>query len=108
MAALTVQSGSHALGSAGVAVEWAMAGAAAQGQAQSGDRHLIAELGGGLLFGVVDAIGHGNVASTVADSAVRALREAGEEPLEVLVQRCHERLKGTRGAVLALAWFEGE
>jgi hypothetical protein len=108
MAALTAQAGSLALGAGGEAVEWAMVGSAAQGQTLSGDRHLVAALGGGALFAVVDAIGHGKAAFTVAELAITALREAGERSLETLVQRCHQQLRGTRGVVLALASFEGE
>lgn len=108
MGALRLEAGTELLGPTGMAVEWATAGSAAEGQALSGDGHLVAGLGGGVLFAVVDAIGHGKAAFNVAESTIAALREAGEEPLEKLVQRCHQELRGTRGAVMALAWFEGE
>jgi hypothetical protein len=54
---------------------------------------------------VVDGVGHGNEAALAARTALAALDEsAGESPL-TLFQRCHARLRPTRGVVMSLALF---
>lgn len=55
------------------------------------------------LFGVLDGLGHGPAAASAAASGVDVLKGARGEPLEVLVQRCHRVLAGTRGAAMTLA-----
>lgn len=77
------------------------------GQTESGDRHVVAAGGHGVLVAVVDGLGHGAEAAGAARDAVRVLeRHAGESP-RALLERCHEALQGTRGVVLSLACFDG-
>ncbi|PYS97346.1 MAG: stage II sporulation protein E (SpoIIE) [Acidobacteria bacterium] len=73
------------------------------GQAESGDRHLVAKLPGGVLVGVVDGLGHGEEAAVASEVAVRTLQRYAREPLLALLRRCHEELMGTRGVVMSLA-----
>jgi len=84
-------------------LEWAYAGVALPGEIESGDLHVVKHYEGGVLVGVVDGLGHGPEAAAAARKAVAALEERPEEALIRLVQRCHERLKGTRGVVMSLA-----
>lgn len=87
-------------------VEWAAAGAPLGGQVASGDRHFVGVRPDGVLIGAIDVLGHGVEASRVADLAVEALiQSGGDETMLELMQRCHERLIGTRGAVMSLAMF---
>src|SRR2546422_912956 len=84
-------------------IEWGVATLALPGEAQSGDRHLVKQVGTSVLVAVVDGLGHGAEAATAAQAAVAALeRHATESPVP-LIERCHRALKGTRGAVMSVA-----
>jgi serine phosphatase RsbU (regulator of sigma subunit) len=52
---------------------------------------------------VLDGLGHGVDAAEAAKRGVDVLRAARAEPLDVLVQRCHRALSGTRGVAMTLA-----
>ena len=54
------------------------------------------------LIGALDGLGHGAEAAEAASLGVDVLRAARAEPLDVLVQRCHRALSGTRGAAMTL------
>jgi len=89
-------------------IEHAAASLTLPGQAESGDRHVILPLPEGALIAVVDGLGHGRDAADAAERAADVIqsRRPGE-PLNELVQRCHERLLKTRGVVMSLALFDG-
>jgi phosphoserine phosphatase RsbX len=76
------------------------------GQNESGDQYLVAHYPGGVLVAVVDGLGHGDQASLAAKQAIATLAAQPDDPVQVLMQRCHEALKKTRGAVVTLASFE--
>ncbi|WP_420475676.1 SpoIIE family protein phosphatase [Noviherbaspirillum sp. ST9] len=76
------------------------------GQNESGDQFLVAHYPGGVLVAVVDGLGHGDLASLAAKQAVATLAAQPDDPVQVLMQRCHEALRKTRGAVVTLASFE--
>jgi negative regulator of sigma-B (phosphoserine phosphatase) len=59
----------------------------------------------GVLVAVVDGLGHGPEAAEAAAQAVRTLESHPEQPVSSLVKRCHEALRGTRGAVMSLASY---
>ena len=87
-------------------VAWAVAEAAFPGEQQSGDRCLIRPSGGGMLIAVVDGTGHGAAAAAAAKIAIATLEaHECETPLALLL-RCHEELKGTRGAVMTIAYVD--
>jgi len=73
------------------------------GQGESGDRHLVCCGGHGILIAAIDGIGHGEEAANAAEAAMAILKASPEEPVISLVERCHEGLRSTRGAVLSLA-----
>jgi phosphoserine phosphatase RsbX len=73
------------------------------GQNESGDQYLVAHYPGGVLVAVVDGLGHGEQANVAAKVAVATLAAQPDDPVEVLMQRCHEALRKTRGAVVTLA-----
>jgi len=86
-------------------IDWGVASRALPGEAQSGDLHLVKQVGTGALVAVVDGLGHGAEAATAARAAVAALeRHATESPVP-LVERCHRALQGTRGVVMSVAVF---
>ena len=89
-----------------LAVDWASAGAALEGEIESGDLHVVAGFDGGVLVGVIDGLGHGPEAAEAAREAARILEELAGEPLSTLVEQCHQALRNTRGAVMTLASFD--
>lgn len=86
-------------------VEWGAAGVALAGH-ESGDVHVVAEFPGGVLVAVIDGLGHGVEAAAAAKAAARVLAAFAGEPIASLVERCHEALRRTRGAVVSLASFD--
>lgn len=86
-------------------IDWAVATRALAGQKVCGDLHLVQPFPSGVLVAVVDGLGHGEEAIAAANLALAALREHPPESVVSLLRRCHDRLKGTRGAVMSLASF---
>jgi negative regulator of sigma-B (phosphoserine phosphatase) len=85
-------------------IEWATAGRPLPGEVFNGDQPIVVHVSGrAALFGVVDGLGHGPAAATVALRAVEVLRSHRDERLEVLLELCHRLLTGTRGAAITLA-----
>jgi len=92
-------------------IAWGVASRALPGEVVCGDLHLIKPIPDGVLLAVVDGLGHGDEARTAAKTAIAVLESHAEEPPTMLVNRCHEALMRTRGAVLtvaALRSFEDE
>lgn len=92
-------------------IEWAAKARPRPGENICGDRLIAVDVDGtGALIGVLDGLGHGVDAAEAAKRGVDVLRAARAEPLEVLVQRCHLALSGTRGAAMTLAHidFQGD
>jgi hypothetical protein len=86
-------------------IDWGIAQVALAGQTVSGDRHLVRPCRDGLLLAVVDGLGHGEEAARAAEIAVSILGKHIRESVFELIGRCHEALKGTRGAAVSLARF---
>jgi len=86
-------------------IEWGVAEETHPGQKQSGDRFVVKNATDGALLAVVDGIGHGADAARTAQVAVGALEGSESRSPISLLRRCQQRLQGTRGAVLSLAWF---
>jgi negative regulator of sigma-B (phosphoserine phosphatase) len=84
-------------------LEWGWAGAALDGGGASGDRHVVTFFPEGALVAVIDGLGHGPEASEVARLAADILLAEPTLPIKELIARCHEGLRGTRGAVMSLA-----
>ncbi|MGW5922008.1 SpoIIE family protein phosphatase [Nocardia fluminea] len=87
-------------------MEWSTAGRALPGQDVSGDRALVLDTGAGVLFAVLDGLGHGAPAAEAADRAMVILTENCGEPLDVLMVLCHRAMVETRGAAVSLALIE--
>jgi phosphoserine phosphatase RsbX len=84
-------------------IEWGAAGRALAGQ--SGDLHLVVPFSGGALVALIDGLGHGAAAADAALTAAPVLEAHASESVLSLIERCHERLRTTRGAVMSLASF---
>jgi len=67
------------------------------------DRHLVKTTRDGALLAVVDGAGHGRGAAGPARLAVDTLEAYANESVVDQFQRCHDRLRSTRGAVMSMA-----
>jgi negative regulator of sigma-B (phosphoserine phosphatase) len=76
------------------------------GEDESGDLYLVTPTARGALAAVVDGSGHGAEAAKAARLAVETLKAHANEGVIPVVLKCHERLKGTRGAVMSVASFD--
>ena len=89
-------------------LQWAVAKRAAPGEQVSGDEFLVQPFPGGALVAVVDGLGHGEAARLAARLAISTLTAHAQQSLPALVERCHQALKTTRGAVMTLGSFREE
>jgi len=89
-------------------VEYGVAKFVLPGQDESGDQHLVCCGRNGILVAAIDGIGHGEEAANASKAAVALLRSSVDEPVISLVERCHEKLRATRGVVLSLAYVNHE
>jgi negative regulator of sigma-B (phosphoserine phosphatase) len=76
------------------------------GETRSGDRCVIAVADGTALIAVIDGLGHGEEAASAADAAAVVLEASPHESLRTLFDRCHAKLRETRGAAMTVARFE--
>jgi len=89
-------------------LEWGVSGRVMPGEDESGDAHIVAAFPSGALVAVVDGLGHGPEAAEAAALAVAVMRRLAQEPVVEIIQRCHEELRKTRGAVISLASFHSD
>ncbi|MFB0536602.1 MAG: SpoIIE family protein phosphatase [Anaerolineae bacterium] len=68
----------------------------------SGDAYLIKEEEEATLICLVDGLGSGEAAAEAAQAAIRCVQVNSTLPLSDIMAKCHQALKGTRGAVVAL------
>jgi negative regulator of sigma-B (phosphoserine phosphatase) len=87
-------------------LEVGIAERAMPGQYRSGDRAVMVAYDDGALVAAIDGLGHGAEAADAAATAARVLAARAEEEPVRLLEVCHRALKGTRGAVMTLAWFD--
>jgi phosphoserine phosphatase RsbX len=89
-------------------IEWSAAEEVLPGERESGDRYVVKNLPEGALLAVVDGIGHGKDAAHSAELAAGVFNGSQARSLLSLLFRCHQRLQGTRGAVVSMAWFSDD
>ena len=87
-------------------IEWGAATFTLRGQTESGDRYVVAPSDFGALVAAIDGLGHGDEAALAAQLAAQTLEQDPNEPVIALVERCHSRLRSTRGVVMSLASFD--
>lgn len=87
-------------------LDWNVVQQTAPGESESGDLHLLEPFPGGILAAVIDGIGHGAEAAAAARIAAAAIKSQAQDPLIILIEKCHQVLKGTRGAAISLASFD--
>jgi len=82
------------------------AGAPLAGETRTGDLAVFAPYEGGALVAVIDGLGHGGAAADASEAAAAILSERPDDLPDVLLKRCHDALRSTRGVVATLAWFD--
>jgi negative regulator of sigma-B (phosphoserine phosphatase) len=87
-------------------IAWGVADRALAGQAESGDLHVVVPVASGVAVAVIDGLGHGSEAAEAARVAAATLTTHAEKSLADVLQRCHEALRRTRGAVISAASFD--
>jgi len=90
---------------AGHVMSWGVAEAPFPNERESGDRYVVRPATDGILIAAVDGTGHGAEAAAAAKIAADTLEAYVRDSPIALVLRCHEQLKGTRGAVMTLAFL---
>ena len=81
---------------------------ALEGEPCSGDAAVFAPTAEGGLACAIDGLGHGPEAAEAAEICGDVVRaHAGDSPQELL-DACHEALRGSRGVVMTVAWFNLE
>jgi len=89
----------------GALVDWAVAARTKSGHGESGDQYAVFPDTSGVLIAVVDGLGHGKEEAVAAHAAIGEIQQHRGQPLDRLVDRCHERLRSCRGVVMTFAWF---
>lgn len=89
-------------------LEWSTAAATMPGETESGDRYWAGAVANGMIFAVIDGLGHGRAAAAASDIAIATLERHVGDPLIELLRRCHQALRGTRGVAMSLAVFNTE
>ena len=89
-------------------LEVGVAGRALEGEVRSGDLAVFAPYDRGGLAAVIDGLGHGGDAADASAIAERVILAHASDQPEVLLQRCHQALRKSRGVVLTAAWFDLE
>jgi hypothetical protein len=87
-------------------IDLGVASFASGNEVESGDLSVARYSGDHALLAAIDGIGHGKNAATTARIAASILESFADNPLISLIQRCHDALRGTRGAVLSLAHID--
>jgi len=84
-------------------IEYGIAKSVVPGEKESGDHHLVCCSKSSLLIAAIDGLGHGEEAANAAKAATAVLRQEVNSPIISTVERCHEKLRTTRGVVMSLA-----
>jgi negative regulator of sigma-B (phosphoserine phosphatase) len=84
-----------------IAIEWGWAGSALEDE--SGDLHVVVPVHGGAMVALIDGLGHGQEAADAARAAVPVIEAHAADPVALVIERCHDALRGTRGAAMTIA-----
>ena len=84
-------------------IDYAVVQQAVLGESTSGDACLVLEGADQVLVAVIDGLGHGRDAHEAAQVAKACIQTNANFPPDTLLTRCHEALRHTRGAVIAVS-----
>jgi negative regulator of sigma-B (phosphoserine phosphatase) len=83
-------------------VEWSIATRCRPGENTNGDRAVVEVRADETLVAGIDGVGHGPAAACAAKRAAEIIQRTSWDSLNTLATRCHEALRGTRGAAVSL------
>jgi len=89
-------------------LEWSTAAATMPGETESGDRYWAGVVSNGMVFAVIDGLGHGPAAAAAAGIAIATLDQHIGDPVTQLLHHCHQALRRSRGVTMSLAAFNTE
>lgn len=72
------------------------------GENSSGDAYFIKNTPSWAIWAVIDVLGHGEAAHEIALKIIKMLEDNYTQPLESIINICHQGLRHTRGAAMAL------
>jgi anti-sigma regulatory factor (Ser/Thr protein kinase) len=84
------------------ALAWGAVSVAIRGESICGDAFAVVDRGDDVAFLVADGLGHGPLAADAARLAVEVLHAAGDAPPMRILELAHQRMRGTRGAAVAI------
>jgi len=84
-------------------LEWGVAHRCHRDETVSGDRAVIALRAGGVLFAVLDGLGHGPAAAHAAAVGAGVIDAHSDDDLVSLAERCDRAMRMTRGAAAGFA-----
>ena len=90
------------------ALERGIAERALPGETRSGDTAVFVTRADGALVAAIDGLGHGAEAADASELAADIVARHPDEHPVLLLERCHDALRGTRGAVMTVAWIDIE
>lgn len=79
-----------------------------RGESECGDGWTVKAMPNGITLMLVDGLGHGAFAAEAAREAVRIVQESCSTSPAALLNDCHDALKKTRGAAVAIANIDQE
>lgn len=91
-----------------MALSYGLIHQAVVGEQTCGDAYLMLDRGTFALVAVADGLGHGPEAEAASSKAIAYLESHAHMAPQQLMEGCHQALRGTRGAVLAIARIERE
>lgn len=88
-------------------LEWHTESRPHPGETLSGDKSGVITFPHGGFIYTLDALGHGEAAAAISETARQILDGVSSDwNLEEIFRLCHERLRGSRGIALCLAWLD--
>jgi serine/threonine protein phosphatase PrpC len=87
-------------------LDFSVATRACPGRDVNGDDFIIKRWGEGALVGVIDGLGHGQLAHQAAEAARQYVETHLEQPLSAIFRSVGQACYSTRGVVMALARFD--
>jgi phosphoserine phosphatase RsbX len=90
------------------ALDVGTAGAPMAGEVRSGDVAVFCATASGGMACLIDGLGHGPEAADAAETCADVVRANADAAPQDLLDRCHEALLDSRGAVMTAAWFDLE
>lgn len=106
--AVSTDGGSIAFEAGGSRIDWAAAQAAKTSESVCGDGYLLRRAGNRLMVALADGVGSGPGAREAANACLEALAAVSFGAIAELFETAHDRLRGTRGAALAVALIDLE